>query len=105
MIVVCRYHPSTSLWLGYDLFLYHSGIKNVCVDSSRLEAFFIFGIKLVPPQDGRHVPTSMTEAEPVARSGRRVSMCSSPVCARFRIYFVWEINSCHDHVCQKPSYK
>ena len=69
----------------------------------RVEACFIYAMKIVPPQDGRHGATWAAEAEPDARGVRRVSKSSSPVCARSGIISVWNIHLCHYFVCQEPS--
>ena len=36
------------------------------------------------------------DAESVAHDGRRVSGCSSPVCARFGPFSLWKMHSYHD---------
>ena len=76
------------LWFRYDLFhMCYGVIPYVYVDSSYRGACFIYDMKAVALQDGRHGASWAAEAElPVARGGRRVSRCSSLVCGRFGIF-------------------
>ena len=50
-------------------------------------------MKIVPLQDGRPGASRTPEDGPVARDGRRLSRCYSPVWARFGIYIL-SISSC-----------